>query len=111
MVRSVSHLQTQDLGLRIDHALKAHVYLPPVRYANPAALTRFADEFGANVRELPGVESATIVTGYPPTSQRWARHVEVDGAPPRTANDQSMALIGVGDEWYLRTRHSLAARS
>jgi putative ABC transport system permease protein len=103
MVQSVSHLETQDLGLRIDHALKAHVYLPPVRYGNPVALARFADEFGASVREIPGVESATIMTGYPPTSQRWARRVEVDGAPPRSASDQSMALIGVGDEWYLRT--------
>lgn len=103
MVQSVSHLQRQDLGLRIDHALKAHVYLPPVRYESPAALTRFADEFGASVRALPGIESATIMTGYPPTSQRWARRVEVDGAPPRTTGDQSMALLGVGDEWYLRT--------
>jgi predicted permease len=103
MMQSVAHLQTQDLGLRVDHVLKAHMYLPPVRYGNPAALARFADQFGASVRALPGVESATIMTGYPPTSQRWVRQIAVDGAPPRSAADAPTALMGIGDEWYLRT--------
>jgi putative ABC transport system permease protein len=79
------------------------MYLPPVRYGNPAALARFADQFGASVRALPGVESATIMTGYPPTSQRWVRQIAVDGAPPRSAADAPTALMGIGDEWYLRT--------
>ena len=103
MTQSVAHLQTQDLGLRVDHTLKAHVYLPQVRYGNPAAITRFADQFGASVRALPGVVSATIMTGYPPTSQRWLREVTVDGAPRRSANDAPVATLGIGDEWYLRT--------
>lgn len=103
MLQSVAHLENQDLGLRIDHALKAQLYLPPVRYRTPADLTRFADQFGASVRALPGVESATIMTGYPPTTQRWPREVSVDGMPTRGANDAPMAFMGIGDEWYLRT--------
>ena len=103
MLQSVARLETQDLGIRVDHALKAQLYLPPVRYRTPAALTRFADQFGASVRALPGVESATIMTGYPPTSQSWPRQVSVDGMPARRAGDAPMAFMGIGDEWYLRT--------
>ena len=103
MTQSVAHLATQDLGFRVDHTLKAHVYLPQVRYPNPAAIARFADQFGASVRALPGVLSATIMTGYPPTSQRWMRAVTIDGAPPRSANDVPVASLGIGDESYLRT--------
>ena len=103
MLQSVARLERQDLGLRVDHALKAQLYLPPVRYRTPAELTRFADQFGASVRSLPGVESATVMTGYPPTSQSWPRQVSVDGMAPRRADDAPMAFMGIGDEWYLRT--------
>ena len=103
LAQSVMHLQRQDLGFPIDHLLKAHVYLPPARYPDSTSLTRFADQFGAALRRLPGVRGATVVTGYPPVNARWVRPLSIEGEPPMRAEDAPTTFIGVGDEWYFRT--------
>jgi putative ABC transport system permease protein len=68
LVRSIIGLERQSLGIRQDHLLKGHIYLPGVRYPNPAAITRFCDELATRIRALPGVIEATVTTVYPQTT-------------------------------------------
>jgi len=58
LVETMIKLQRQDPGFRPDHLLLAHVYIPPARYSDSAAISRFCDEFGRRVRTLPGVGEA-----------------------------------------------------
>ncbi len=60
LVQSIVRLQHQPLGVREDHLLKGHFYLPPARYPDAAAIARFSDAFAETVRALPGVVDATI---------------------------------------------------
>ena len=59
LVQSIARLERQSLGIRQEHLLKAHFYMPPAKYPDPGAITRFCDEFAKRVRALPGVEFKT----------------------------------------------------
>ncbi len=101
LVQSSLRLQRQDLGIRQDHLLKAHFFLPGVHYPSPEAITRFCDQFGAEVRALPGVVDAAVTTVYPP-SNRWAQMLGIPGRPVTGIQDVPMAQFGVADMHFLR---------
>jgi len=102
MVQSLVALQHQNLGIRQDHVLKGHLFLPPVRYSDPAAITRFCDAFAARVRALPGVIDATITTAYPPANG-WTQMLEIPGRPVSRIEDIPTAQFGVADAHFLAT--------
>ena len=102
LVQSIMHLQRQALGIRQDHLLTGHFYLPPVRYPNPGAITRFSDQFADRVRALPGVVEASITTIWPPTYS-WIQMFEVPGHPATRVQDISSAECGFVDTHFLRT--------
>ena len=49
LVQSMLRLERQNLGIRQDHLLKGHIYIPEIRYPNPGAITRFCDQFADRV--------------------------------------------------------------
>ena len=102
LVQSIVRLQHQRLGIRQDHLLKAHFYLPPVRYPDPDAITRFCDAFGARVRSLPGVVDASITTAYPP-SNGWMQMLNIAHHPITRVEDIPSSQFGVADAHFLGT--------
>jgi len=103
LTQSVLHLQHQDLGFRVDHLLKARMYLPPARYPGPAAVTELSDRLGSALRELPGVRDATVATGYPPVAARWVQPVATEGQGELPIEDRPTSYLGVTDGSFLRT--------
>jgi len=102
LVQSIYHLQQQRLGIRKDHLLTGHFYLPGVRYPDSGAITRFCNHFGDNVRALPGVAEASVTTIYPPT-YNWTQMLTIDGHPATRAQDVPTTRFGLTDAHYLRT--------
>jgi putative ABC transport system permease protein len=102
LVQSIVRLQHQGLGIRQDHLLKGHFYLPPVRYPDPGAITRFCDAFAGTVRALPGVVEATVTTAYPPTNG-WTQMLNIPGHPASRIEDIPSAQFGVADSHFLTT--------
>src|SRR5207302_6007458 len=102
LVQSILHLQRQRLGIRQDHLLTGHFYVPPARYSNPAAITRFCDQFAENVRALPGVTEASVTTIYPPT-YRWTQMLGIPGHPATRVQDIPSARFGLTDTQFLKT--------
>ncbi len=102
LVQSTMRLERQVLGIRQDHLLTGHFYLPGVRYPNPGALTRFCDQFADSVRGLPGVKEASITTIYPP-NYRWMQMLEIPGHPATRIQDIPSARFGLTDAHFLRT--------
>jgi len=102
LIRSIMHLQGQNLGIRQDHLLRGRIYLPPVRYANPGVRTRFCDDFATRVRSLPGVMEATVTTVYPPNNG-WTQMLVIPGQPVTQIQDIPAAQFGVVDQHFLRT--------
>lgn len=102
LVQSILHLEQQRLGIRQDHLLKGHFYLPGVRYPNPGEITRFSDQFAERVRRLPGVREASVTTIYPP-NYNWSQMLEIPGRPATRIQDIPTAQFGLTDVHFLRT--------
>jgi predicted permease len=102
LVRSIIGLQHQCLGIRQDHLLKGHIYVPGFRYPDPGAITRFCDLFAARVRAVPGVIDSTITTVYPP-NDGWTQMIGIPGHPVTRIQDIPSAQFGVADAHFLRT--------
>jgi putative ABC transport system permease protein len=95
-------LQDQQPGFRVDHLLRTHLFLPSVRYPQPAAITRFCDEYAARVRQLPGVSDAVISAAYPPDDP-WMQPFTIAGRPVSRLEDMPSATFNVTDSHYLHT--------
>ena len=102
LVQSIVRLERQGLGIRPDHLLKGHFYLPGVRYPDAGAITRFCDEFARRVRALPGVLSASVTTAYPPNNG-WTQMLTIPGHPVARIEDVPAAQFGVADSSFLTT--------
>jgi len=102
LLRSIVRLEGQGLGIRQDHLLKGHMYLPGVRYPNPGAITRFCDELATKVRALPGVVDATVTTVYPPRNG-WIQMLGFPGHPVTRIQDIPSAEFGLADAHFRRT--------
>jgi predicted permease len=102
LVRSIMGLEHQRLGIRQDHLLKGHIYIPGVRYPNPGAIARFCDEFATRVRALPGIIDATVTTVYPPNNG-WTQMLNIPGHPVTRTQDIPSARFGLADAHFLRT--------
>jgi predicted permease len=102
LVQSILHLQRQGLGIRQDHLLKGHFYLPGVRYPDAGALTRFCDDFARRLRALPGVLDASVTTAYPPNNG-WVQMLSIPGHPATRVEDIPSAEFGVTDAHFLAT--------
>lgn len=102
LTQSIMRLEGQNLGIRADHLLKGHFYLPGVRYGDPAAITRFCDEFARRVRTLPGVVEATVTTAFPPNNG-WFQMLWIPERPATRREDVPSAQFGVADAHFLTT--------
>jgi putative ABC transport system permease protein len=102
LAQTMARLARQDPGFRPDHLLIAHVYIPPARYPDSDAITRFCDSFGQRVRALPGVVDASVTTGYPPNIG-WQQMFTIPGRPFSRTSDVPMVRFAAVDARYLRT--------
>lgn len=102
LTRSILELERQRLGIRQDHLLKGHIYVPGVRFPNPGAIARFCDDFAGRVRALPGIIDATITTVYPPNNG-WTQMLNIPGHPATRIQDIPTAQFGVTDVHFLKT--------
>jgi len=102
LVQSILRLERQQLGIRQDHLLTGHFYLPGVRYPDRGAITRFSDRFADKVRALPGVLEASVTTIYPP-NYNWTQMLDIPGHPATRMQDVPSAKFGLTDAHFLRT--------
>jgi putative ABC transport system permease protein len=102
LVQSTLRLERQQLGVRQDHLLTGHFYLPGVRYPDTGAITRFSGQFADRVRALPGVTEASVTTIYPP-NYNWTQMLGIPGNPATRIQDIPSAKFGLTDTHFLRT--------
>jgi putative ABC transport system permease protein len=63
LVRSMTNLQNQSLGFRVDRLITCWIGLPRIRYQNNDDVASFFTKVDQNLRESPGVEAVAL--GYP----------------------------------------------
>jgi predicted permease len=102
MMETLERLQNQDLGFRVDHLMKAHLYLPPAQYATADSITQFCDRLTERVRAVPGVRDVSVTTIYPPFED-WRVMFSIEGRAVSRLEDVPATIFGVVDANYLRT--------
>lgn len=85
MVRSMSALQAVELGFDADNLLTMRYSLSNAAYPELHEVTSFQDRFLDRVRALPGVVSASAVSGLPPIRSLDANDTGFEGVE-RTEN-------------------------
>src|ERR1700683_2892928 len=102
VVQSLARLNRQSLGIRQDHLLTGHFYVPGVRYPDHRPIARFCDQFANKIRALPGVIDATVTTIYPPNNG-WTQMLGIPGHPATRIQDIPAAQFGVADAHFRTT--------
>ncbi len=102
LIQTLERLENQDLGFRVDHLIRGHLYLPPAQYSTPQSITQFCDRLTERVRALPGVRDVSVTTIYPP-NDGWRMMFSIEGRPTLRASDVPSTIFGVVDANYLRT--------
>ncbi|HEY6929985.1 MAG TPA: ABC transporter permease [Thermoanaerobaculia bacterium] len=102
LVQTVVRLERQNPGFPADHLLLAHVFIPPARYPDPDAISRFCDALGERVRAVPGVVEASVTTSYPPTLP-WKQVFTIPGSPVSRADDAPVTRFAGVDARYIAT--------
>ncbi|HTP33067.1 MAG TPA: ABC transporter permease [Candidatus Acidoferrales bacterium] len=82
MIKAFWKLQDIDAGVNPNHLLTMRVSLPGVTYKDAAAVTNFYGALSARLNGLPGVVSASIATGLPPSRQINANDTMIEGLVP-----------------------------
>jgi predicted permease len=104
MVKAFWKLQEVNSGLNPSHLLTMQVSLPPATYTTETQADAFWAALLARVNALPGVESASIASGLPPTRRINANTTPIEnldaalGGPAPTVDYWNFV-----DPFYFRT--------
>ena len=102
MIKSVVQLKTVKMPFAIDSVLTARVDLPPASYPNSAASIRFFEQLLPKLREVPGVEAATLSDGLPAAGNGTIT-VQIEGKAYPQASDYPLAREGIVTAGYFET--------
>ena len=102
MLRTLANLRAIDLGFRSDHLLTLTTVLPQARYADGAQREAFFERVVAEVRALPGVQSAAYAATLPFASTGMTTWFGIEGRPQKQDESRD-ALLRAGTSDYLRT--------
>jgi predicted permease len=102
LIQTLERLENQDLGFRVDHLMRGHLYLPPAQYPTAESITQFCDRLTERIRALPGVRDVSLTMIYPPYD-RWRMMFSIEGRAVSRLEDVPSTIFGVVDANYLRT--------
>jgi predicted permease len=102
MIKSVVQLKNVNMPFAVDNILTARVDLPRTSYPDSAASIRFFEQLLPRVREVPGVESATLSDGLPGAGN-GAIPVQIEGKTYPDVNDSPLAREGIVTAGYFET--------
>jgi putative ABC transport system permease protein len=103
LLRSFSKLVSADEGFRTDHLLTASLTLSVSSYPTPESRVQFADKTLRNLRALPGVIDAGVVSRLPLNPGMSTRSFAIDGrsySPQHAAEDDSIDYSAASPDYF-----------
>ena len=85
LIRAVWRVQSINPGFVPENVLTLRTALPRPKYDNPVRRDEYYQRVLADVRGLPGVQSAGFINGLPMIVQGLITGLEIPGRDPRTA--------------------------
>jgi putative ABC transport system permease protein len=99
-VNSFVRLTRLPLGFDPQNRITLRVTVPRASYPEPRDLARFADTLLAQVRALPGVESAAMATSVPLDSGFGARFVVADRPRPAPGDEPDAIVRAITPDFF-----------
>jgi predicted permease len=100
LLKSYMRLRSNNLGCATDNILTMHFTLPKVQYSKPAQRVAFFDDLLANVRALPGVDTASLVRAVPGEGYFGDGSVTIAEHPPLPRGQSLLAIVRWADPGY-----------
>ena len=102
MIKSVIQLKNVDMPFAVENVLTARVDLPPADYPDSAASIRFFEQLLPRLREVSGVEAATLSDGLP-AAGNGIIPVQIQGQAYANDSDSPPAREGIVTPGYFET--------
>ena len=102
MIKSVVQLRTVPMPFAIESVLTARVDLPRADYPDSAASIRFFEQLLPRLREVPGVEAATLSDGLPGAGN-GSIPIQIAGKAYSQDSDYPLAREGIVTPGYFDT--------
>jgi len=102
LIRSFQLLRRVETGFNTDNALTMKMVLPMPKYAKPEARRAFYDEVLQRVKQLPGIESAGVITFLPLSFNGMNFSFSVEGQTQPSDMKLPFALYRVVSPDYFR---------
>ena len=103
LMRSLSGLRAVDAGFDPGNTLTATIDIPNAKYPTEEERNQFYDRVIANVRALPGVESAAWIDNLP-LQGGSTQYLAVEGAPPQKESEMPVVAVRMTSPGYFRTQ-------
>jgi len=103
LFKSFERLSSVSPGFATDHLLVADLTRSPVAYRDPNVRLSFFDRLFDQVAALPGVRSDGGVSFLPVTGAGSALHFNIQGRPPRSPSEYTIAGYRVASAGYLNS--------
>ncbi len=101
MLKSFVLLQRVNPGFDSENVLTMNLSIGGLRYAKTSARAPFVEELLNRIHQIPGVQSAAVVTDLPLTDNNDSLEISIQGRPdPKPKPTVNFNIIGPG---YLRT--------
>ncbi len=79
LLKSLARLQRVDPGVKIERVVTMAADLPSPAYASPESAVRFYDAVTEGLRNVPGVEQASVALKVPLEGEGWGESISVPG--------------------------------
>lgn len=102
LLRSFFRVQEQSPGFDREGVLTLRMALPKLRYAEAPAQVAFYERLVAEVRAIPGVTQAGVVSNLPFSNDNWTSSYEIEGreSPPGQASPHG--YVHIVDDGYFQ---------
>ncbi|HEY2391545.1 MAG TPA: ABC transporter permease [Candidatus Angelobacter sp.] len=103
LFKSFERLSNVSPGFSTDHILVANIVRSPTAYTDKNVRLGFFDRLFEQVGALPGVRSVGAVSFLPVTGTGSALHFNIEGRPPHSPQEYTIASYRVASAGYLKT--------
>jgi predicted permease len=102
MIKSFHRLTGVDPGFQPDRTLTMRMQLSGEKYGDPVKRRAFYDQMLQQAQSIPGVQSASVITQLPLTTQGLSFSFSLEGQPPLPAANLPQAAFRVISQDYFR---------
>ena len=103
LLRSLAQLQSVDVGFDPEHLVTARLWLHAKKYDDISAQSRFYAQLDARLAQLPGAQSAALVTEVPLGGNRLPHNIVFKGRAPVAEGSEPDVLTNLVSPELFRT--------